>query len=478
MKVKNKPILEIKNLQLKQSEQLLQIDELTLYSGQNYLICGPNGSGKSRFAAYLHEQLPDSKLISFDLEQAIIEFERQHDDSEFVEGGFDPGRSAREIIAEENDVNEDYLIELCQLFNVEHVIDQAFQFLSTGETRKILIIKSLMSQPDVLILDEPYAGLDYESQANLTIALENLIASGTSIFIVGLYRQDLPAAINRILLLNEGRLVAQGSKEHVFASSQWKTLQNTQINLPGHLPGLYQENKLSEGVPLVDARSISLAYNGKQIFENLSWTMAQGEHWAIIGPNGAGKTSLLSMISGDNTKAYGQELYLFGVKRGSGESIWDIKKHIGIISGNFHRQYRVNMPAVKIVLSGFFDSIGLYERVTNDQLKVARQWLSILGLLDKEEQLFNKLSYGEQRLLLLARAMIKLPNVLILDEPCQGLDLKNEKQVLALIDFIAANSQTHILHVTHNKEEKLNCTDHIMYFIKQDNGVYTVKLES
>ena len=203
--------------------------------------------------------------------------------------------------------------------------------------------------------------------------------------------------------------------------------------------------------------------------------MKFGEHWAIAGPNGAGKTTLLSLISGDNPQAYANEIYLFGKRRGTGESIWDIKQKIGLISSEFQIRYRKALKALDVVLSGFFDSVGLYRRCTAAQRRIAMQWIEFLQLADRSDKLFNQLSYGEQRLILLARAMVKLPLVLILDEPCQGLDRTNRQMVLSLIDAIATTQKTHILFVTHYPNEIPDCITHILRFEKSVRGDYVPK---
>jgi len=182
----------------------------------------------------------------------------------------------------------------------------------------------------------------------------------------------------------------------------------------------------------------------------------------------------LAMISGDSPKAYGKDIHLFGVKRGSGESIWDIKRHYGLVSAQLHRDYRVSTTLIQVVLSGFYDSIGLYDSPSRHQVIIARQWLVLLGLEQHENTYFKELSYGEQRLVLIARAVVKLPMILILDEPCQGLDNHNREKVLALMDYIAANSKTHLLFVSHDIRDQLSCITHELEFIAPQSSNETV----
>ena len=159
------------------------------------------------------------------------------------------------------------------------------------------------------------------------------------------------------------------------------------------------------------------------------------------------------MFTGDNSHCYTNDLTMFGIKRGTGESIWDIKKHIGIMSNSLHMQYKVNASVEHVIISGFHDSIGLYTRPTLAERNVAGQWLAVLGLQQKKNTPFQSLSFGDQRLVLIARSMVKHPALLILDEPCNGLDDFNRQKALKLIDKLAKAGTSTLLYVNHNPEE-------------------------
>ena len=324
-----------------------------------------------------------------------------------------------------------------------------------------------MLKPQVMLLDEPYAGLDIGSQAHLSDVLNSLVAQGISIILFDFYHQSLPSNIENLVYMQAGKIVLSGDRKQVIATEQWQQLNENHFSLPHHLPDCLQYDHLEKNTALVALNDVSVSFNQKPIFESLNWQFQQGQHWRIIGPNGCGKSTLLSMISGDSPKAYGKDIHLFGVKRGSGESIWDIKRHYGLVSAQLHRDYRVSTTLIQVVLSGFYDSIGLYDSPSRHQVIIARQWLVLLGLEQHENTYFNQLSYGEQRLVLIARAVVKLPKILILDEPCQGLDNHNRDKVLALMDYIAANSKTHLLFVSHDSRDQLNCITHELEFVAQ-----------
>ena len=196
-----------------------------------------------------------------------------------------------------------------------------------------------------------------------------------------------------------------------------------------------------------------MAYGDKVVLDGLNWQLKRGEHWKILGPNGVGKSTMLSLISGDNPQAYANDLTLFGMKRGSGETVWDIKKHIGLLSSSFQTSYRVKTSVLMTVISGFYDSVGVYSNYSDLEEKKAMEWLKLVRLDQKARNPLHSLSFGEQRMVLIIRAMVKHPPLLILDEPCQGLDEINRYTVLKLIDIIALQSDTTLLFVSHHSED-------------------------
>jgi molybdate transport system ATP-binding protein len=221
-------------------------------------------------------------------------------------------------------------------------------------------------------------------------------------------------------------------------------------------------------------QNVTVKYGVTTALDNVSWTMQPGENWAILGPNGSGKSTLLSLITADNPQAYANRIFLFGRRRGSGESIWEIKQRIGMVSSEFQIRYRKPIAALEVVLSGFFDSVGLYRHASAQQRQSAEKWLAVLGIANLSQKAFNQLSHGEQRMVLLARSMVKMHLILILDEPYQGLDRTNRQRILAAVDVIGSRSETHIIYVTHYPDELPACITHILQFIQTSDGRYRV----
>jgi molybdate transport system ATP-binding protein len=232
------------------------------------------------------------------------------------------------------------------------------------------------------------------------------------------------------------------------------------------LPTLPCESPKAPGT-LVEMNHVSVSFASTPVLRNFSWTMRHGENWAILGPNGAGKSTVLALIAGDHLQAYANRIRLFGRQRGSGESIWEIKRHIGFISPELHARYHKRMSAFDVVCSGFFDSIGLYRLCSAKQIDKAEQWVKALNLGDLCPLPFQELSHGQRQLVLIGRAMVKSPLLLILDEPCEGLDKTHRHRLLAMLDEIGRRPDHHLIYVTHHPSELPGCITHVL---KLKNG--------
>ncbi len=216
------------------------------------------------------------------------------------------------------------------------------------------------------------------------------------------------------------------------------------------LPSLQQQKEQKE---LVFLQNGFANYGEKQLFSGLNLQINSGDHTLVTGANGCGKSTLFDIITGDNPLCYSNKLRVFGRKRGSGESIWQIKREMGILSPALHRNHRRVGSCLEVVLSGLFDSIGLYTRVTRQNREQAKKWLDWLGLADFSSQPFSRLEYGKQRLILIARALVKEPHLLMLDEPTQGLDDNHRKMLLDLLQKIAEENGATIFYISHREDE-------------------------
>jgi len=326
-------------------------------------------------------------------------------------------------------------------YEINSGYNRALATLSSGQQKKALLMHLLSKNPDYIIVDNVFDNLDTASQNALADSLTKIAAHTIIIQILNRERDLLPF-INGIYTIENNNLVPyknEAHKVHPFIG-----------NIPE--PFLHYQ---AEQNPLIQFNSVSVSYNEVPVLNNINWKINNGEFWQLIGPNGSGKSTILSLINGDNPKAYGQNLILFGRRKGSGETVWDIKKKIGYFNSAMMQQFDRLDSAENMIVAGFLDSIGLYEQPTDRQWTITHQWLQLLNLYNERKKHFRNFSMAQQRLILIARAMVKHPPLLILDEPTAGLDDASAELFTALVNKIAEESTTAILYVSHRPEKGL-----------------------
>lgn len=436
---------------------------------QNWMITGPNGSGKSALAAVLagagdivsgtlHGVPARVSLVSYEAQGELIAAERKKDDADILDV-ISEGTPVQEII-DQVCMDQELAKRLIEQFGISPLLERSFRKLSTGETRKVLLLRALTSRPQLLILDEPFDGLDANTHKMLARHLASIAGQVPMVLVLNRF-DECPDFITHMAYLENGELRHQVARddEQAFAELyQLLHLKTSDLELPA-ADSVSDLPPLDPSQPLVKITNAKIQYSDTVIFDNLSWTIEPNEHWQLTGPNGSGKTGLLSLITGDHPQCYVNDIVVFGFKRGQGETIWQIKQYIGYVSTALQWEYRVSTSVRHVIISGFYDSIGLYSKYTDRQRDIANQWLETLGMRERADEPFNKLSYGDQRLLLIARAMVKHPPLLILDEPCLGLDDMNRQRILALIEKICAGSETAVLYVNHHAEDKITGID-------------------
>jgi len=454
------------------SHKNLRIDTFELPLEQSWCVLGGNGSGKSHFAALLAgaemlekgeiENLPQTiSWASFETQQNTYERELANDDTDFTDR-LDTGTPALEILLESGCERSDAL-DLAKRFKIDLILERGYRLLSSGEARKVLLLKEILSKPELLILDEPFEGLDTEASSALSELCRTLVESGYSILLLVNRFADVCDWTDHLAVLRHGKIIYSGKREDALRQAEVRHIMDFDSRSLPELPS--PPNSASQRFnPIFELRSGHIQYTDTVQFKDLDWTLRPGEHTIITGPNGAGKSTLLQLISGDHPQCYSNDLRIFGFQRGSGESIWDIKQHIGIASAAFHREYRAPGNAVTTLISGFYDSIGLYDNPTSEQHAIAIEWLAAIGLRDQANTPFRQLSWGQQRLVIIARALIKQPPLLILDEPTQGLDDLNRQLILAFIEKLAALKRTTVLFVSHRQDEQLALFAHRIHF--------------
>ena len=517
-------LITIQNCRIENSRNTLVPNiSWTMNEGENWLVIGPNGGGKADFlnalagmpgikitpnagdlmSLYSNTFGSSTEIVSLERAARIIQEERDNDESDYIEGGVDIGRTARMFIAQAlwEDCKKGnplppqaYEIDNrpeIELTGIKKILDRGLKYLSTGEIRRTLLARALMSGKKLLILSDPFAGLDAQSRK----IIFDFIAQGpqnpaqgtqNQALILGMERwHEIPDTITHVIEFANKEISFCGPRDDY--EKQLAAREN-QLAMTEEEEKAFKElfggallhvgaEPVEAQTPLVQMTNVNVSWSENHVLRDLSWTVNKGEHWLIQGPNGSGKTTLLELITGDNMQVFCNDVKLFGTKRGSGETIWDIKKRLGIVSYRLHVEYRMlgGTSLLNVIISGFRDSIGLYEAAKDSEIALAKKWLALGGFGGRENESFGNISYGEQRAILILRSAVKSPELLILDEPCHGLDENFRTKILHLMELIGQGGTTTMLHVTHDPSEILKCEKHVLQLCPDENPMYRIQ---
>ena len=489
------PFLQLKRVTVQlNGKKIIDNVDLIIQPGEQWAITGASGSGKTMLAHALAGHQHYSGLIIFngqtDYRPHIVIVEQQHrfknlsNTSDFYyqqrynASDGDNALTVAEVLRGDEAAPATLaggitLSALPGLVHIAHIMNEPLIQLSNGENKRLQIAKALLSDPQLLILDHPFIGLDTAGRAMLSGIITTLSDAGVKIILIT-SPTEIPDCITHVATLENGKLVSAVPKKD-FIPAEAASSSGFRINR-SLLKTLHQpaEINFKYAVKMV---SVSVQYGERSILQDIDWEVKKGERWSISGPNGAGKSTLLSLITGDNTKAYANEIYLFDQRRGSGESIWDIKTRIGYVSPEMHVYFDYTATCFETIASGLFDFIGLFRTLTAAQRSQTDQWVALFHLEQVRHKLLSLLSTGEQRLVLLARALVKNPPLLILDEPCQGLDPDQVQQFKQIINDICGMFNTTLLYVSHYKEEIPECVTRFMR-IEEGKAAITQTLQS
>ncbi|SHO57693.1 ATP-binding cassette domain-containing protein [Vibrio quintilis] len=490
--------MQIKGLNYQRQNHQLLIENWQIHQGEHWGI----------FVAHVHSadillrlftsqseteasqgviELPDRiGVVSFASQQQLLSEEIARDETDFQDH-IDYGTSVENLVLEAGCATDE-LDQLLDDVDLTGLRQRGFRQLSTGETRRLMLARALACHPELLVLHEPYSGLDVAHRSQLKKLFEQL-SDQLQLLVITSRQEELPACTTHIALFDDTQLTQTMSFqqwcEHPV-SEQLTALSTSRLDNWLALSRQFPDQSAS-GRPIPEQNSseqnsfppvrvrlnhATVEYTDGVIFRDLSWQIKEKQHWQIRGPNGCGKSSLLGLIIGDHPQCYANDIEVLGFQRGSGESIWDIKRHIGIVSSALHLQYRVSCSVLEVLLSGFFDSVGLYDSPSRQQLETALLWLSVLEMQDYEQRNFQQIDYGQQRLLLIVRALIKRPALLILDEPYQGLDYLNRQLVMKVLEMLAETEMTQLLYVSHYDEDSLDAIRNYVDFVPSPEGGY------
>jgi molybdate transport system ATP-binding protein len=452
-------------------------------TGEVWAVTGNNGAGKSLLAEIIigkhglqqgkisypfldeiQDQFPDKhfhpwdriRFVGFHAAYSLVDFRTLYYQQRFHQTETDASPFVRDLISLQN--ADDNVMEALQ---IKKIFDKRLIQLSSGELRKLLVARAMIDNPDMMILDNPFIGLDAVSHTQLDELFTRIHQHGIQLFFLCPTKEDMPICTTCVMTMDRCAIVEKMPIE-VYRTKQEK-LREQLINV-SLKQAIFNESttQTSDYEQVVKMEHVDIVYGKQLIRQDVNWTIRKGEKWALLGPNGSGKSTLLSYIFADNPQAYSKKLTLFDRRRGSGESIWEIKARIGFTSSEMHLYYRENVSCLSVVASGFFDSIGLYRRCSEQQLQQAEQMLTILECNHLKHRSFLKISSGEQRLVLFARALVKNPALLILDEPFHGLDKSKKHLCRQVVEQYASQPNKTLIYVTHQREEIPDCVSYFM----------------
>ena len=317
-------------------------------------------------------------------------------------------------------------LEALEALNLASRLAQPLVTLSSGQMRRARLAKALGEQPAGLIAEEPFAGLDSAQRGHLDALLRHRVAQGMGLVITG-RPADRPGWIS-----------------HILSLAGPETASST-VMAPVQVP------KTLAGSPVLEYHGVTLAPGGRPLLHDFTWVVRQGERWGLTGENGSGKSTLMALAAGDHPLAYALDVRLFGARRGSGESIWELKKRIGQVAPEVQTYCRHALTLGQMVATGFTDRYTP-GGIDTDQAARVRQLMDELGLVPVINQPYPQATTGAQRLVWLARALVKQPDLLLLDEPFQGMDPGSIALARAVISRHLLPQQTLVM-TTHDPAE-------------------------
>jgi molybdate transport system ATP-binding protein len=352
------------------------------------------------------------------------------------------------------------------LLRLDALLDKQIIKLSNGETKRLMIAAALLKNPVLLMLDNPLTGLDVKTREEFNSIISQVTASGINV-IIATSIHEIPSVITHVAVLSKGAIVYESKREdfkpELFEQDKTDSIDTSELS------ALLNINKNPAAYELiVKMDNVHIQYGDKVVLNNINWQINPGERWALLGPNGAGKSTLLSLINGDNPQAYANHIVLFDKKRGTGESIWDIKKKIGFVSPELHQYFPTDNSCLQVIESGYYDTLGLFRPSNKERADIALRWMKALEIDKYARVLLKNIPASAQRLCLLARALIKNPALLIFDEPCQGMDDHQQLHFKNLVDTICSLSNVTLIYVTHYQHEIPNSVDKVL---RLDRGI-------
>ncbi|MFA6222132.1 MAG: ATP-binding cassette domain-containing protein [Desulfomonilaceae bacterium] len=474
-----KNLVELENVSVRYGHSPILFNiNFMLRPGENWAVLGGNGAGKTTFL----------RLIRGDIWPAPETGRRSYlvnGKSQFSPIGF---REKTGIVS--SDLLDQYRINrwnpsgieaVCTGFDgtpflyrtpTESMLARARQVLATlgleklatrrvltmsfGEAKKVLIARAIVHRPRILFIDELCAGLDTGARKKVLEILELLAGQGTQMIVAAHDPSEIPDFVTRIITLESGRIVNSGS----FLRPPCPTRNAFRADRAQRRSDVLFQTKLEQRhqYPLIRMENVDVSMGGKRILHQINWQIFAGRNWALLGANGSGKTTLLKLIAGELLPVWGGTIRRF--EPDDPQSLDEIRKSISLVSPDFQADFPSSRKGLDIVLSGLYGSVGLACEPTGKQILLGKSLLQAFGVEGLESREVGALSYGQARILLIIRALINSPRILLLDEPLSGLDSEARSAVAQIIENAISAGAT-IINVTHDPKEILPSVSHV-----------------
>ena len=508
----SRPFITCNNISLRLSNnKILENTYWEIKDNENWVILGPNGAGKSTLVKAFFGEVPvvagriifhflENKgqrpanqnnsvgYVAPELARKVFEKESFQEEVRHFAGRVDQRTTLLDIVVDGQDslldpsTFEARFSNVVRATHIDRILQRDINALSTGEMSRALIARALMKKPKLLILDEPFDGLDKKSRNQLADTINDLMQGELRIILITQRFEEIVPGITHILYVKDGRIHSSGPRKDLLTHEKVNEvfgitppIVDPPTNDPAFSPAQFSNlnrflsksknfsaNNESRHKPLIEMNKVVVKYGEVVPLSDFTWCVQRNENWIIFGPEGAGKTTILKLIVGENLQSYANDIHLFGKKRGEGQSIWELRRNIGFVSSDLQSKYANNVTLRDVVLSGFYDTIGVYRQCTIEEIEIVDNWLSLVGLSDFSEKPFGILSHGQRQLALVARAMVKVPRLLLLDEPFNGLDISRRIRLSEALNHIVRDTPTHLVYATHDESEILPCMTHIL----------------
>lgn len=487
----NKLLISFRNVSIRQYNSLVfEGLDLDIEKGQNWALLGKSGSGKSTFLDFImgkasmargearypyfddhirehHQNDPFFNRYKLMAQvSARHEFRNLSNTSDFYYQQRFNSCDSEDADTVANYLSAIRIVQPSGFWTYQRVterlkllplLDKQLIKLSNGETKRLLIASSLIRNPILLLLDNPLSGLDVAARQDFNELIHEISDSGISI-IMATTPSEIPEAISHVAVLDQGKIISKGSSDQFYPENLCPGTAE-KINRD-ELKELLSQTQWPIYQTIIGMEDVSIRYGDKLILDQVNWQMKRGERWMLIGHNGAGKSTLLSLINGDNPQAFANKITLFDQRKGTGESIWEIKKKIGYVSPELFQYFPTGNTCLQVIESGFDDTLGLFRVSSKSKAETSRRWMKLLRIEDYAGMMFRNVPVSVQRICMLVRAMVKNPVMLILDEPCLGLDFAQQEQFKNLIDEICSISNLSLIYVSHYQNGIPDCITH------------------